>query len=275
MPKPKKKPDRRLNVDLLCKMAGKETERDVPLPDGTRLEARTANLRRARVAVLLCPPLPPNGNCYAPEVGCLQAALALDGYCTVRFNFRGVGASTGSTYFRSPQRECDDVRDVCRWLHAYRKHLGAEPLESVWVAGVSYGSAIGSAAAGMFAEFSGYVAVSYPASYLWYCCNLQGDAYLNHARCSKPKLFLSGDVDVFAGKGATEEVVKSMPPPCYHASVPKLDRTLGHYFRAQENLEVLRRETLAFFRKHAPTPGLDGDLTARPPARPRPKSPVV
>ena len=80
MPKPTKakpKKDRKLNVDLLCKMAGKETEREVPLPDGTKLEARTANLRRAKVAILLCPPLPPNGNCYAPEVGCLQAALAL------------------------------------------------------------------------------------------------------------------------------------------------------------------------------------------------------
>ena len=137
MPKPTKakpKKERRLNVDLLCKMAGKETEREVPLPDGTKLEARTANLRRAKVAILLCPPLPPNGNCYAPEVGCLQAALALDGYCTVRFNFRGVGKSTGSTYFRSPQRECEDVRDICRWLHAYRKHLKEEPLQSVWVA---------------------------------------------------------------------------------------------------------------------------------------------
>ena len=129
----------------------------------------------------------------------------------MRFNFRGVGKSTGSTYFRSPQRECEDVRDICRWLHAYRKHLGEEPLQSVWVAGVSYGSAIGSAAAGLYDEFSGYVAVSYPASYLWYCCNLQGDQFLQYARTPKPKLFLSGDVDVFAGKQATEEVVKSMP----------------------------------------------------------------
>ena len=279
MPKPPKAPkpkkDRKLNVDLLCKMAGKETEREVPLPDGTKLEARTANLRRAKVAVLLCPPLPPNGNCYAPEVGCLQAALALDGYCTVRFNFRGVGKSTGSTYFRSPQRECDDVRDVCRWLHAYRKHLGEEPLQSVWVAGVSYGSCIGSAAAGLYDEFSGYVAVSYPASYLWYCCNLQGDTFLEYARTPKPKLFLSGDVDVFAGKKATEDVVKSMPAPVYHVSCPTLDSTLGHYFRRHEDLEVLRREALAFFRKHAPTPGLDGDPKARPPTKPRPKSPTV
>ena len=225
---------------------------------------------------MLCPPLPPNGNCYAPEVGCLQAALALDGYCTVRFNFRGVGKSTGSTYFRSPQRECEDVRDICRWLHAYRKHLGEEPLQSVWVAGVSrMAHAIGSAAAGLYDEFSGYVAVSYPASYLWYCCNLQGDTFLQYARTPKPKLFLSGDVDVFAGKQATEEVVKSMPAPVYHVSCPTLDATLGHYFRRQEDLEVLRREALAFFRKHAPTPGLDGDPKARPPTKPRPKGPVA
>ena len=52
MPKPPKAPkpkkERRLNVDLLCKMAGKETERKSRSPDGTKLEARTANLRRAK-----------------------------------------------------------------------------------------------------------------------------------------------------------------------------------------------------------------------------------
>ena len=74
------------------------------------------------------------------------------------------------------------MRDVARWLAATRKHHGLPPLESIWVAGVSYGSAIGSAAAGMFDEFAGYVAVSYPASYLWYCTNMQGDAYLEKAR---------------------------------------------------------------------------------------------
>ena len=105
----------------------------------------------------MCPPLPPNGNCYVPEIGVTQAKLALAGYCTVRFNFRGVGASEGATYFRSPLRECEDVRDVARWLHASRKHHGLPPLESVWILGVAYGSAIGAAAAGLFDEFAGYV----------------------------------------------------------------------------------------------------------------------
>ena len=82
MPKPPKAPkpkkDRKLNVDLLCKMAGKETERFIPVKDGTKLEARTANIKGA-IAVVLCPPLPPNGNCYVPEIGALQAKLALAG----------------------------------------------------------------------------------------------------------------------------------------------------------------------------------------------------
>ena len=234
MPPPeKKKRDQAMNVDLLCKMAEKELDVRITVKDGTKLEARTANLKGGSVAVVMCPPLPPNGNCYVPEIGVTQAKLALAGYCTVRFNFRGVGASEGATYFRSPLRECEDVRDVARWLHASRKHHGLPPLESVWILGVSYGSAIGAAAAGLFDEFAGYVAVSYPASYLWYCCNLQGETYLNHARCAKPKLFLWGDVDVFAGKKVMRDVYASMPEPKEKASVATLDATLGHYFRSK------------------------------------------
>ncbi|KAH8058715.1 C2 domain-containing protein [Aureococcus anophagefferens] len=178
MPPPeKKKRDKPMNVDLLCKMAEKELECRITTKDGTKLEARTANLKGGSVAV-------------------------------------------GATYFRSPLRECEDVRDVARWLHASRKHHGLPPLESVWILGVSYGSAIGAAAAGLFDEFAGYVAVSYPASYLWYCCNLQGETYLNHARCAKPKLFLWGDVDVFAGKKVMRDVYASMPEPKEKASAP-------------------------------------------------------
>ena len=112
MAPPEKKKEKKLNLDLLCKMAEREAEHMIPVKDGTKLEARCANLKRGTVAVVMCPPLPPNGNCYVPEIGVLQARLALEGYCTVRFNFRGVGASEGNTYFRSTARECEDVRDV-------------------------------------------------------------------------------------------------------------------------------------------------------------------
>ena len=37
-----------------------------------------------------------SNDCYVPEIGVTQAKLALAGYCTVRFNFRGVGASEAS-----------------------------------------------------------------------------------------------------------------------------------------------------------------------------------
>ncbi|KAH8095425.1 C2 domain-containing protein [Aureococcus anophagefferens] len=247
MPPPeKKKRDKPMNVDLLCKMAEKELECRITTKDGTKLEARTANLKGGSVAV----------------------AASLAGYCTVRFNFRGVGASEGATYFRSPLRECEDVRDVARWLHASRKHHGLPPLESVWILGVSYGSAIGAAAAGLFDEFAGYVAVSYPASYLWYCCNLQGETYLNHARCAKPKLFLWGDVDVFAGKKVMRDVYASMPEPKEKASVATLDAAFGHYFRSKEHLKFLNDKTLAWFKKNAPT--LPPRTLEPPPSPPKP-----
>ena len=155
---------------------------------------------------------------------------------------------------------------VARWLHASRKHHGLAPLESIWIVGVSYGAAIGSAAAGLFDEFSGYVAVSYPASYLWYCCNLQGETYLGHARTPKPKLFLWGDVDVFAGKKVMETVFASMPHPKDYNAVPTLDATLGHYFRSKDHLEFLTKNTLNWLKHHAPT------LPPRPPSCSTPPS---
>ena len=274
-PPEKKKKEKKLNVDLLCKMAERENECMIPMKDGTKLEARTANLKGGSVCVVMCPPLPPNGNCYVPEIGVTQAKLALAGYCTVRFNFRGVGASEGATYFRSPQRECEDVRDVARWLHASRSHFGLPPLESIWILGVSYGSAIGSAAAGLYDEFAGYVAVSYPASYLWYCCNMQGQKYLDFAKTPKPKLFLWGDVDVFAGKKVMGEVFAAMPKPKECGSVPTLDATLGHYFRSQDHLKFLTDKTLDWFKKHAPTLPPRGAAGDDPPPSPPIRPPAA
>ena len=98
-------------------------------------------------------------------------------------------------------------------------------MQSVWVAGVSYGSAIGSAAAGLYDEFVGICGRVLPGVVPVVLLQPAGRPVFAICENAEAQLFLSGDVDVFAGKQATEEVVKSMPAPVYHVSCPTLDST--------------------------------------------------
>lgn len=59
-------------------------------------------------------------------------ALRESGIATVRFNFRGTGASHGQ--FDHGQGESDDLRTVARWVREQR------PEAQLWLAGFSFGS---------------------------------------------------------------------------------------------------------------------------------------
>jgi len=240
-------------VELMC--ASREAEFATMIPVGqsptVRLEARVANQVTGEVAVIFCPALPPAGNMYIPEIGYIQAKLALRGYVTVRFNFRGVGASEGGSnfFFRSARTEMEDVRDVARWLARNRAHFKLPALRACWLVGVSYGSVIGAAAA-HFEEFDGYVAVSYPSNYLWYCTGFDSTAFFDLAKCAKPKLFVWGDTDVFAGKSAMDKAFEELPEPKAKKVIDELDSVLGHYFRSKRHLDALDDAVNAFLTSH-------------------------
>mmetsp|Transcript_22002 Transcript_22002/g.87330 ORF Transcript_22002/g.87330 Transcript_22002/m.87330 type:complete len:355 (-) Transcript_22002:38-1102(-) len=249
------------HLDRLCRAREAEYATSIPVGGGpddsatprVKLEARVANQTTGRVAVIFCPALPPAGTMYIPEIGVLQAHLAGLGYVTVRFNFRGVGASEGNLYLRSPTTEVDDVRDVARWLAAQRRHHGLPALDEMWIVGVSYGSVVGSAAA-RFDEFSGYVAVAYPYNYLWYCTNFDGSAFFELAKSRKPKLFVWGATDVFAGETAMRECFENLPEPKAQCVLGALDSVLGHYFRTKKNLDALVAAVESFLTDHAVAP---------------------
>jgi hypothetical protein len=86
---------------------------------------------------------------------------------------------------------------------------------------------IGSAAAGAYDEFAGYAAVAYPASYLWYCTSFDSARYSQMARSTKPKLYVWGKTDVFAGDAAMEKLYDSLPEPRQKLVLEQLDDTLG------------------------------------------------
>ncbi len=62
----------------------------------------------------------------------LDRALRELGLATLRFNFRGVGASAGT--FDDGNGETDDLLAIARWTQAVR------PNDALWLAGFSFGS---------------------------------------------------------------------------------------------------------------------------------------
>lgn len=87
---------------------------------------------RPLVAVL-CHPLPTEGGTMHNKVVTMAArALRELGATTVRFNFRGTGASEGA--FDHGDGERDDLRAVVAWVRATR------PGDTLWLAGFSFGA---------------------------------------------------------------------------------------------------------------------------------------
>jgi uncharacterized protein len=108
----------------------------IPVPDGPRLEGRRALPSDGRGGFVICHPHPLYGGDMANPVVTRAAEVAqAAGYGTLRFNFRGVGASEGA--HDKGQGEQDDVRAAMAALAA---HLPAgTPLG---VIGYSFGAAM-------------------------------------------------------------------------------------------------------------------------------------
>jgi uncharacterized protein len=109
----------------------------LPGPTGV-LEVATdlppVDMARAGTA-LICHPHPlQGGTMHNKVVTTLERSLRELGLATVRFNFRGVGASTGS--FDEGRGETDDALAVAAWVARVRSS------DIFWAAGFSFGSYI-------------------------------------------------------------------------------------------------------------------------------------
>ncbi|MGH8154203.1 MAG: alpha/beta hydrolase [Rhodanobacteraceae bacterium] len=106
-------------------------------PAGT-LEVATAvpEADAARAGtVVICHPNPQQGGTMRNKVvTMLERALRESGLATVRFNFRGIGASTGA--FDHGDGERGDLTAVAAWVRQ------ARPGDALWLAGFSFGSYI-------------------------------------------------------------------------------------------------------------------------------------
>lgn len=91
------------------------------------------DVARVPAIAIVCHPLPTEGGTMHNKVVTMAArALRESGVATVRFNFRGTGASEGA--FDHGDGEREDLRAVAEWVRATR------PADQLWLAGFSFGA---------------------------------------------------------------------------------------------------------------------------------------
>jgi alpha/beta superfamily hydrolase len=144
-----------------------------------RLEALYRELQDPAGIAVICHPHPLGGGTLHNKV-VFRAARGLENanIATLRFNFRGVGASSGK--HEEGEGEQDDVMAAIEW--AKRKHPG----KKLFVGGFSFGAWVASRVACELPEVDAIFLIGTPVN----------KYDLGHLRrCQKPILFLHGTQD--------------------------------------------------------------------------------
>lgn len=144
-----------------------------------RLEALYRELQDPAGVAVVCHPLTTGGGTLHNKV-VFRAARGLENanIATLRFNFRGAGASGGR--FEGGEGEQDDVTAAIAWVK--RKHPG----KKLFVGGFSFGSWVASRVACELPEVDAVFLIGTPV-------NKYDFGYLRH--CEKPMLFVHGTHD--------------------------------------------------------------------------------
>ncbi len=168
----------------------------IPAPHG-RLEAiyRPKNKNADRVALVLHPHPLHGGTMHNKVVFRAAKALQESGLETLRFNFRGVGASTGE--FDEEQGEYDDALVALEYL----LHDQPQAREAI-IAGFSFGSIIGLRLGCSDARVHRLIGIGVPA-------RLGNLGFLNE--CAKPTIFIHGAQDTVAPLAPLEEFLNTLP----------------------------------------------------------------
>lgn len=197
----------------------------IPAPHG-KLEAiyRPKNNQAERVALVLHPHPLGGGTMHNKVVFRAAKALQESGVETLRFNFRGVGQSTG---------EHDDGRGEYEDAAVALDYLLASQPESreVIIAGFSFGSIIGLRLGCRDARVHRLIAIGAPA-------RMDNLDFLGD--CAKPKLFIHGTEDAIAPLAPLESLLSALPA----SSNFRLVRIpgAGHFFddQAEELMHAIK-----------------------------------
>lgn len=175
----------------------------------------------AKGVALVCHPHPLGGGTMHNKVVFRAAAGLIDaGLITLRFNFRGVGNSTGD--HDDGKGETQDVLDALHYL------TETYPDQPVTLAGFSFGSRVGTEVGMTDERVVRLISIGTPV-----------DKYRDYGfleNLSKPILFIHGDKDEFGSVENLNEVVAKVSAVT-DTSV-KIFQNCGHFF--DEHLTQLR-----------------------------------
>jgi alpha/beta superfamily hydrolase len=197
----------------------------IPAPHGN-LEAiyRPKNNQAERVALVLHPHPLHGGTMHNKVVFRAAKALQESSFETLRFNFRGVGHSTGQ--HDDGQGEGDDAQRALEYLLAQQPEA-----REVIVAGFSFGSVVGLRIGCADPRVDKLIAIGAPARM----------SKLDFLRdCTKPKLFIHGVKDDIAPLAPLEEFLTSLPASSNHQLV-RIPGA-GHFFddQAEELMQTIK-----------------------------------
>lgn len=180
-----------------------------------RLEAllNTGHDDSPYVALLAHPHPPSGGTMHNKVIYHAMKAFTHFGMPVLRFNFRGTGLSEG--VHDEGQGEVDDVRAAIAWL-------SKEFARPILFCGFSFGSNVGLRATCGDSRVAGLVALGLPV-------RAAGRDYTYGflAGCTQPKLFVSGDHDIFCPQAVLDQILESAPAPCERFIVVGAD----HFFQ--------------------------------------------
>lgn len=194
---------------------------DIPAPHGIldgllRLPDAPAGGPEApapSMAAVVCHPHPQFGGTMHNKVVFRVAQALVDlGLPTLRFNFRGVGRSTGE--YAEGAGEADDVRAALDALAA------RYPGVALLLAGFSFGAWVGLPVGCADPRVTHLVGVGAPVSLLG-ADALEG--------CAKPKLIVQGSLDQYGPQSALETWFARIPEPKRLAIVQGSDHFFTHY----------------------------------------------
>jgi alpha/beta superfamily hydrolase len=146
----------------------------------------------------------------------------------LRFNFRGVGGSTGS--YSNGVGELSDVHACIDFL------INEKDYEKIFLCGYSYGAAISCSAVNYSDKIAGYISVSFPWSFM-------GLKFKELSQSSKPKLFIQGDKDTVAHYESFQENFDYYLEPKQKKIIEGADHFYGNYEEQVANaaLEFLKK----------------------------------
>jgi uncharacterized protein len=196
-------------MTFLIESGGIQLEATLREPEGER-----------RGAAVVCHPHPVYGGTMDNRVVYRVAKAASEaGLAALRFNFRGVGASTGE--YDEGRGEQSDVSAAIDWL------AGRHPGVPLVLAGFSFGAWVGLQIGSRDARIAALVGLGLPLNHYDFEFLVETD---------KPALYVVGTEDEFCPKDKMQRLARRLPAPAQVRWVEGADHFFGGKIEEMQSL---------------------------------------